>query len=233
MRALMTAFLAVLLLVACDGPMPRSTSPAAAGTRDPGVIVPGTIRPLISTPEPIDHTDYGLPVWETPPKTGVAHVDAIIAAIANADAEALRPYVTGILAKCDYRNNDRRCLPNTPEGTLTRYVGEFACDGVDVPVPEDGTPGGNTAQSIARRVSQAGRVVAAWARRSGDPDSRRYEVAFTTFPRLTSASGAGGTVVMIDDRGIIDVGRALACSRSADYIDRMAKTHDMIIPIAP
>ncbi|MEI7926692.1 MAG: hypothetical protein WCI61_10980 [Chloroflexota bacterium] len=228
----MTAFLAMLLLVACDGAPPRSTSPAEQGTRDPGVIVPGTIRPLTSTPIPIDHTDYGLPVWETPPKTGVAHVDAIIAAIANADAEALRPYVTGELGRCDHRNSDRYCLPNTPDGTITRYVAAFACDGRWGPVAADGTPGAQTVATIAREVSQAGRVVAAWARRPGDLDSRRYEVALTRFPRLTSASGAGGTVVEIDDQGIIGVGRALACSRSQDYVDRMAKTHDVIIPVA-
>jgi hypothetical protein len=217
-----------------ESPAPTATAQPPSASEPPAHVPDASFPPETTsriptpaptpTPELIDHTDYGLPVWDAPPKTGVAHVDAIIAAIASADAAALRPYITGILAKCDHHINDRGCLPNTPDGTLTRYVASYGCDGAWVPITEE------LAASFARSVSRAGRVVAAWARRPGDPDDRRYVIAFTTQPRLLSG---GGTEIEINDQGIIGVGRVFVCNTSKTYVDgKKAQNYDALIPIA-
>ena len=174
-------------------------------------------------------TPLALPIrgWDAPPPTGIAHIDAIVAAITRSDAAALALFITGRLVPCD--PSRVVCPPGVSVGTLIRVVSAGACDAVDYPLVQspDGRPRTTTAAAFARDMlsdeNRLERVVGAWKSRPGTPEADRYRFA------LVAVHGDGVALIWIDDQGVTARWGGPCGETAAALLDRLSLTHDVVL----
>ncbi|MGE3855498.1 MAG: hypothetical protein AB7G21_00925 [Dehalococcoidia bacterium] len=140
MKHLVPLVLAAALLAGCTEPravVATATAKAsAAGTGTAGSTPSPTPSPA---PTPVAS-------WSVPPRTGVAHLDAIISAMVAGDRAALEPYVAGDWGVCGRPGDHPLCLPGAAEDAPVLVVRTAACPGAEdwarlVASPETAPPG--------------------------------------------------------------------------------------------
>ena len=130
-----------MLVVGCGTRRPIATStpthvvtaavptvPTTVGVTPPPATPTST---RTATPSP---TPTPILAWDVSPKTGIAHVDAIIAAVVAGNAVVLEQYLTGSMEPCTgYPFGYPSCPPGVSAGTLVRAITGAGC-------PGDGNP---------------------------------------------------------------------------------------------
>ncbi len=162
-RAALLLVVAVLASACGATESPPLVSPTATSTPSPVA----TFAPLPSpTPPPIPTatpTPVAVPVraWDVPPRTGVAHLDAIVAAMVTGNAAALEPYLEAGLktAPCTTVVDQYAlvCPPGASTGAQVRYLQSGGgCEGADIRIDPPGSPvapGGTTIARLAQMVA--------------------------------------------------------------------------------
>lgn len=137
MKHLVPFVFAATLVVGCGATAPVAT-PTRSATMTTGSVTPvattaATSSPLPATPTSVrtttpSSTPISLLAWDVPPKSGIVHVDAIIAAVLASDATKIEPYVTGVMITCGF-NDAPECPAGVAPGTLVSAFGFGACPG--------------------------------------------------------------------------------------------------------
>lgn len=194
---------------------PRSTSSSTATvTASTPTIVSPTPTVFVETATPMP-TPSLAPVlaWDVPPKSGVAHVDAIVRALTTGDANALASYVTGQTMNC-YENYSPYCPPGTPPGGPVLALIHGACPGDTTPVTLLDTPQGassprryETPSEWSGQIVGLGRIyligIYGPQRNSNPPRSYDPEPLYTITLGVGDRLARGGWVIGVDERGII------------------------------
>src|SRR5262245_54674967 len=126
---------AATLFVACSG---EGTTPARA-TASPVPTASPAIRTFIPVTPAAQPTPWATPTpgpsvtWDSPPSTGITHVDAIVAAVIAQRSDELANYLTGSVWPCVHSDPFAAarppCLSNEPEGQLVPTIGSEGCPG--------------------------------------------------------------------------------------------------------
>jgi len=224
-KHLVPLVLAAALLVGCDEPRPA----VATSTATPSATASPSATPTFSAPahpapsgtavvtSPTPAPSPTPRVWDRPPPSGVAHVDAIIAAVVSGNANALVPYVTGTAVPC---GADPVCPPGVVAGTPTLAILYFGC------------PGGSRWDSllsasrptIAKELAEPAYHLRSVYRDPTGEYGQRYRILFQSSPTELK-----GLVLSLTDAGIagISVWQNGTC---AWMIERGG---DAVIPVRP
>ena len=181
--------LAALLLVGCGlrvaptavtTAAPRPSDTASAPTSAGPTPAPTSIS--TTTPRPIPTPILG---WDVPPKTGIAHVDAIVVAVIAGDAPTLERFITGRVFPCG--GNEPVCPPGVLPGTSVSAFGGGGCPGgggwSTIVAPSQFNPdpfaGVTTVANVAARLSNSGmRNLVGVYEDSGSQRQYRYRIVF-------------------------------------------------------
>lgn len=102
-----------------------ATSTGTPTLRAPPALSTGTPISTFAIPTPTPVPTFL--AWDVPPKTGITHLDAIIAAVIAGDATKLEPYVTGAVMGC--LSQEVQCPAGIPLYTPVPALESGACPG--------------------------------------------------------------------------------------------------------
>ncbi len=204
MKRVLVPVVACVLLVACRATESHRAATATAAITPTGTLgaapvqTSGIPAPVVPSPSP---TPPPIRAWDVPPKTGVAHVDAIITAITTGDSKMLEPFITGRLEPC---SSDRgpSCAPGSPEGTLTPAMFMGRCDGNPLRLAETSdraTYAVGRAERAKDVVTRVDHLVGIWRSRPPSTSSQPEEWMLIASKGLAFTEGL---VLWLDDRGI-------------------------------
>jgi hypothetical protein len=150
--------------------------------------------------------------WDLPPKSGVPHVDAIVSALTEGDANANAPYVTGQPMAC-VEYDTPYCPPGTPGGTTVQGLIQGACPGDTTPVTLlDGPPSTTSPRRYETPAEWSRRIVSTGPlyligiygpRRTSSPKPYDPEPLYTITLGRGDRLARAGWVIGVDDRGIV------------------------------
>ena len=141
---------------------PSAASPTSEPVKTPTATlpaVPARVAPSVAsaTATPVASTPKAVRAWDVPPKTGVPHLDAIVAAMVTGDSAALEPFLEGgtSTGPCESVPNQGAllCPPGVPSGTPVRFIRtQSGCGGDVIRIDPAGSPParrGATLKSLA------------------------------------------------------------------------------------